>query len=251
MERAVLNEDGHDRAAALIHACLNDRAAGGAVRICLEFLDLGEQDKVFEQVVDALAGLGRDRADDRLAAPLLGHETVLGELLLDAVGVRAVHVHLVDGHDQRDAGGLGVVDGLDRLRHDAVVGRDDEDGDVRDHRAAGTHGRERLVARGVEEGDGLAVDHDAVSADVLRDAASLTGCDVCAADAVEQAGLAVVDVTHDHHDRCARDEFVLAILAVVDQTLLHRHNDLVLDLSRAPWPRVRRYHNQWCRTATP
>ena len=231
MERAVLNEDGHDRAAALIHARLNNRAAGGAVRICLEFLDLSEQDKVFKQVVDALAGLGRDRADDRLAAPLLGHEAVFGELLLDAVGVRAVHVHLVDGNDQRDAGGLGVVDGLDRLRHDAVIGRDDEDGDVRDHRAAGTHGRERLVARGVEEGDGLAVDHDAVSADVLRDAAGLTGCDVCAADAVEQAGLAVVDVAHDHHDRGARDEFVLAVLAVVDQALFDRHDDLVLDLA--------------------
>ena len=142
-----------------------------------------------------------------------------------------MHVHLVDGNDQRDAGGLGVVDGLDRLRHDAVIGRDDEDGDVRDHRTAGTHGRERLMTRGVEEGDGLAVDHDAVSADVLRDAAGLTGCDVCAADAVEQAGLAVVDVTHDHHDRRARDEFVLAILAVVDQALLHRHDDLVLDLA--------------------
>ena len=140
-------------------------------------------------------------------------------------------VHLVDGHDQRDAGGLGVVDGLDRLRHDAVIGRDDEDGDVRDHGAAGAHGRERLMARGVEEGDGLAVDHDTVSADVLRDAAGLAGRDVRAADAVEQAGLAVVDVAHDHHDRSAWDEFVLAVLAVVDQALFDRHDDLVLDLA--------------------
>ena len=124
-----------------------------------------------------------------------------------------------------------MVDRLDRLRHDAVIGCDDEDGDIRDHGAAGAHGRECLMARRVEEGNRLAVDHDAVSADVLRDAAGLTGCDVRAADAVEQAGLAVVNVTHDHHDRGARDEFVLAVLAVVDQTLFDRHDDLMLDLA--------------------
>ena len=139
MERTVLHEHGHDRAAALIHAGLNDRAAGGAVGIGLELQNFGEQDQVFEQFVHALAGLGRDRADDRLAAPLFGHEAVLRELLLDAVGVRTVDVHLVDGHDQRDTGSFGMVDRLDRLRHDAVIGRDDEDGDVRDHRTAGTH----------------------------------------------------------------------------------------------------------------
>ena len=140
-------------------------------------------------------------------------------------------VHLVDGHDQRDTGSFGMVDRLDRLRHDAVVGRDDEDGDIRDHGAAGAHGRECLMARRVEEGDRLSVHHDAVSADVLRDAAGLTGRDVRAADTVEQAGLAVVDVAHDHHDRGARDEFVLAVLAVVDQALFDRHDDLVLDLA--------------------
>ena len=231
MERAVLHEHGHDRAATLVHAGLDDRAAGGTVGVGLELQNFGEQDQVFEQFVHALAGLGRNRADDRLAAPLFGHETILRELLLDAVGVRAVDIHLVDGHDQRDAGGLRVVDRLDRLRHDAIIGRDDEDGDIRDHGAAGTHGRERLMARGIEEGDRLAVDHDAVSADVLRDAAGLTGRDVRAADAVEQAGLAVVDVAHDHHDRGARDEFVLAVLAVVDQALFDRHDDLVLDLA--------------------
>ncbi len=55
------------------------------------------------------------------------------------------------------SGGLGVVDGLDRLRHDAVVGGDDEHDDVGRVGAAGTHGGERLVARGVDEGDLLAV----------------------------------------------------------------------------------------------
>ena len=75
-----------------------------------------------------VAGLGGDRADNGVAAPLLGHQTVLGQLLLDAVGVGAGLIHLVDGHDDGNFGGLGVVDGLHGLGHDAVVGGHHQDG---------------------------------------------------------------------------------------------------------------------------
>ena len=101
-------------------------------------------------------------------------------------------------------GGLGVVDGLDGLRHDAVVGRDHEHRDVRDLGAAGAQRGERLVARGVEERDLAVADVDLVRADVLRDAAGLARGHVGLADGVEQRRLAVVDVAHDRHDRRAR-----------------------------------------------
>ena len=55
---------------------------------------------------------------------------------LDAVGIGVGLVDLVDGHDNGNACGLGVVDGLNRLRHDAVVGGDDQNGNVRDVGAA-------------------------------------------------------------------------------------------------------------------
>ncbi len=42
-----------------------------------------------------------------------------------------------------------------RLRHDAVVGRDDEHDDVGDIRAAGAHGGEGGVAGSIEESDAL------------------------------------------------------------------------------------------------
>jgi hypothetical protein len=45
-----------------------------------------------------------------------------------------------------------------------------------------------------------------VRADVLRDAARLAGDDVRLADVVEERRLAVVDVTHDGHDRRTEDE---------------------------------------------
>ena len=113
---------------------------------------------------------------------------------------------------------LRVVDGLDRLRHDAVVGGDDQHDDVGRVGAAGTHGGERLVARRVDEGDLLAVLVHDRRTDVLRDAAGLGRGDAGLADRVEQRRLAVVDVTHDGDDRRTRLE-VLG-LVVEDERLV-------------------------------
>ena len=111
-------------------------------------------------------------------------------------------------------GRLGVVDRLDRLRHDAVVGRDHEHHDVGDLGAAGAHRGEGRVARRVEEGDRrAAVGRHLVGADVLGDAAGLAGDHVGLADRVEQRGLAVVDVAHDGDDRRARLQVRLVVLA--------------------------------------
>ena len=128
----------------------------------------------------------------------------LGQLGLDAVGVGVGLVDLVERDDDRHLRRAGVVDRLERLGHDAVVGRDHDDRDVGDLGAAGAHRGERLVARGVEEDDAAAVLDDLARADVLGDAAPLAGRDVGGPDRVEQARLAVVDVAHDGHDRGAR-----------------------------------------------
>ena len=99
-------------------------------------------------------------------------------------------------------GRLGVVDRLDRLRHHAVVRRDDEHGDVGDLRAAGAHRGEGLVARRVEERDRLAVATRTWYAPMCwvmppaSPAATLR-----LADGVQQGRLAVVDVAHDGDDR--------------------------------------------------
>src|SRR4029453_17019411 len=79
--------------------------------------------------------------------------------------------------------------------------------DVRDLRSASTHGRERLVARRVEERDEPSARQcDVVRADVLRNAASLAGDDVRFADVVEERRLPMVDVAHDSNDRRPRLE---------------------------------------------
>ena len=118
----------------------------GRVGVGAELLELGDQQDHVEQVVEALVGLRRDLAEDGVAAPLLGLDPLLGELGADPFGVGALFVDLVDGDQHRHVGGAGVVDRLLGLRHDAVVGGDDDDGDVGDLGAAGAHRREGGVA---------------------------------------------------------------------------------------------------------
>ena len=73
------------------------------------------------------------------------------------------------------------------------------------------------MARGVDEGDralvALELGEDLVGADVLGDAARLALADVGLADRVQQARLAVVDVTHDRDDR--RPELEVVVVARV------------------------------------
>ena len=115
---------GGDRAAALVHLGLDDRADGGALRVRLELLQVGDEQDHLEQLVDADAGLRGHRDHRRVAAVVLDDDARLGELGLDAVRVGLRLVDLVHRDDDRHLGRLRVADRLERLGHDAVVGRD-------------------------------------------------------------------------------------------------------------------------------
>ena len=112
-----------------------------------------------------------------------------------------------------------MVDGFDRLRHDAVVGGDHQHDDVGDLGAARAHRGEGGVAGRVEEGDlGAGRRGHLIGADMLGDAAGFAGDHVGRADGVEQRGLAVVDVTHDGDHRRAR-QHLRRIVGHVEQAL--------------------------------
>ena len=153
LELALVDEHRGHRATADVELGLEHDALGPARRVGRELLELGDHEQLLEQVVDAELLGRRHLDDDRVAAPRLGHELVLGELREHALRVGVVLVDLVDRHDDRHLGRLGVVDRLDRLRHDAVVGGDDEHDDVGGLGATGAHLGERGVAGRVEERD--------------------------------------------------------------------------------------------------
>ena len=212
-QRAAVDEHRRDRAAADVEARLDDRARGLRLRVRGQLeLGVGDEQDLLEQHVEVELLLRRHVRELRRAAPLLRLQALGRELALDLVDVRVRQVDLVDGDDDRHAGRARVGDGLLRLRHHAVVGRDDEHGDVGHLGAAGAHGGERLVARRVEEGDLAPVELDLIRADVLGDPARLGLGDGRLADRVEQRRLAVVDVAHDRHDRRPRPEILGSVL---------------------------------------
>src|SRR5690242_15049821 len=223
VQRAPLDQHGRDRAAALVQVRLDGHALGVLVRVGPQVeLGVGGQDDRLEQVLDA-GPLGRGHVHElRVAAELLGHQAVLGELGPHSLRVGALLVDLVDRHDDRHARRLRVVQRLGRLRLHAVVGRDHQDHQVGGLGPAGPHGREGLVTRGVNEGDlalvAVYLGLHLVGADVLGDAAGFPGHQVGVPDRVEQLGLAVVDVTHDRdHRRAGHQVGVLAlVLAELD-----------------------------------
>ncbi len=220
---AALDEHGDHDAAPDVDLGLDDDAARRRVGVGLQVGHVGDELQHVEKVVEPYALLGARLDEDGVSAPLLGHDAELGQLLLDLVDVGVGLVDLVDDDDHRHLGRLGVVDGLDRLRHDAVVGRHHDGRDVGDLGAARPHGGERLVARRVQERDGLAVVRDLVGADVLRDAARLAGRHRGLADGVEQARLAVVDVAHHgDHRRAPLEVFGLVLGGLFELRPLRR-----------------------------
>ena len=231
MERTVLDKKRRDGASGLIESCFEHAALTGSVRVGLELEHFGGQEHRLEKIVDAFAGLRGDLADLGLAAPISGSQTVLGQLCEDAVGICSVLIHLVDCHNNGNVRSLGVVDGLNRLRHDAVVGRDHEDRNIRAHCAARAHLGEGRVARGIEEGDGLVVYLDGIRANVLGNAAGLARRDLRVTDIVEKGGLAVVDVAHDDDDRRTGDELLRRVLMIVKEFFFDRNDDLALYLA--------------------
>lgn len=81
VEGAVLHQHGGDGAAAFIQAGLHHGAFGGAGGVGLEFFHLRHQQDGFQQLVEAHAGMSGHGNDDDVAAPFLGNQLVLGELL--------------------------------------------------------------------------------------------------------------------------------------------------------------------------
>ena len=138
-------------------------------------------------------------------------------------------IHLVDGDDDVDARRFRVVDRLDGLRHDTVIGGDDQNRDVGRLRASCTHGGKGFVTRGIEEGDLLAMHGDAIGADVLGDTARLALGHAGVTDCVEQGGLTMVDVTHDADDRATLHEVLVGVLLGLKETFLDCDDDLFRD----------------------
>ena len=161
-------------------------------------------------MIDSRTFGGRNRTNDRFAAPILWRETVFLELFFHPVDICSRKIDLVKcDHDFDVRRGLGVIDRFDRLRHDAVVGRDNEYHNVGHIGATRAHRGEGGVTWRVDEGNFRSVVINAIGADVLRDPADLAGRDTRLSDRVHKCGLTVVNVPHERDNGRPRLELLL------------------------------------------
>ena len=65
------------------------------------------------------------------AAPVFGNQFIFGKFLLYLIHIGAGFINLVDGNNDLNAGRLCMVDGLNGLRHPAVICGNYQDGNIR------------------------------------------------------------------------------------------------------------------------
>ena len=115
-----------------------------------------------------------------------------------------------------------MVDGLFRLRHQAILLRNYEDDDVRDVRAACPHLGEGRVAGGIYECYLAELGLDGIRTDVLCNAALFASHDICGADIIQKRRLAVIDVAHNRNDGRPRNIAGLGMLFLLFLRLFNR-----------------------------
>ena len=106
------------------------------------------------------------------------------------------------------------------LRHHTVVGSNHQHNNVGHLSTTGTHLGERGVTRGVNEGDFLAILHDLICTNVLRNSACFTRDNIGVTNLVKQGGLTVVNVTHhSDHRRTQLLSGLVVVITVVEEGL--------------------------------
>ncbi len=211
-QRAVLHEHCGHISASFVKTRLNYRTHRKTVGVGLQVEKLCLKQHFLHKFVHTDAFLGRYVLALVFAAPFLHKIVHVGELFLDFVGICSGLVNLVDGKHHRHSGRRSMVDGLYCLRHHIVVGSYYDDCKVSNLGTSGTHGGECLMARSVEECYAAPVrQFHVICAYMLRYATCLAGNNIGFSDIVEKRGLAMVDMSHDCHNRRTRQEIFLAV----------------------------------------
>ena len=116
-----------------------------------------------------------------------------------------------------------MVNSLDCLRHDGVIGCDDDNRKVGELCTTCTHRCKGFMTRSIEECDTTPVrKHHVVCTDMLGNTSGLTGDDIRISDVVEEGCLTMVDVSHHCDDRrsCHEICLVLRLLSVLVYLIL-------------------------------
>ena len=228
VERTVLYQEGCYISTSFVQRGLDDRTFRTTFGVCLEVEQLCLQEHFLQELIDAVTFLCGNLLTLVFTTPVLHKDIHVRELLTDLIGVSAGLIDLVDGEDHRHSGSLCMVDSLNGLRHDRIIGSDDDDRYIRHFRTTSTHSGEGGVTRGVEEGNMLTVlELDVVCTDVLGNTSCLTGDDVRVTDVVQERSLTVIDVSHDGDHRATRFEIFVTHHLIGIDLLYHFRRDVL------------------------
>ena len=208
---AILDQHRRHGAAPAVQFGFQNRPAGQALGVGLQSLHFGDEQNHFQQQVEVLALLGRNLHRHGLPAPFFRHQIKVGQLPLDAFRLGVGLVDLIDGHHDRHFGGPRVIDGFERLRHDAVIRRDHQHHDIRDPSAARAHQGEGFVAGSIDKGYLSSLPLHLICADALRNAPRFVRRHIGFAQSIQKRGFAVIDVAHHRDHRSARSQVFRAI----------------------------------------
>ena len=166
-----MHENRRHRTATAIELRFENRADSGPRRVRLEVRNFRNQQRFSSSRSRFSFVFAETGNHDDVAAPIFGQQPAISKLLLDPLRLCARLVDLVDRNHDRHLGRSRMIDGLQRLRHHAVIGADHQNDDICDLGAPGTHPGKRFVAGSVDENDLFAVMRHLRGADVLGNAA--------------------------------------------------------------------------------
>ena len=132
-----------------------------------------------------------------VAAPILGDQAMLSQLLLYMVRICAHAVHLVDSNNNGHLCCLGMVNSLNGLGHYTVVCSNYQNSNVSYLGTTSTHSGEGFVTGGIQKDDLLALVINLICTNVLGNTARFACGYISFANSVQQRGFAVVNVTHN------------------------------------------------------
>ena len=220
LQFTLIDENRGNRATALIEVCLEHDALGSTGGVRSQFFKFSDDEQLIEKVVDANILQRRHLNHNRVAAPRLGDEFVFSELCQHSLRICVLFVDLVHRHNDRNLCGTSVTDGLNGLRHHAVISGHDEHNNVGGLRSAGTHIRKCSVTRSIDERNDVTTSVDLVGADVLGDATRLSVNNICRTDLVKNRGLTVVNMAHHRDDwRPQLLSLLVVIVTVIEECL--------------------------------
>src|SRR5699024_6092840 len=91
------------------------------------------------------------------------------------------------------------VNSLDCLRHNAVIGCNNQNCNISYLSTTSTHRSKCSVSRGIKECNRLAIYLNTICTDMLCNTASFALCNLCFTDCIKQRSFTMVNVSHNNN----------------------------------------------------